>query len=177
MKLPKTGKNEYSNFTYYELKDILPAINKLCDKHGVCWIFSIESIKEKERARLVVVDTDEDKSASFVLPTAEVEIGVKKDGSGGAQPIQNLGGKSSYLKRYLLVTAFGIAETDMVDRVNREFTDEIEEKDLEKMKKAKTVKELALVAKELQGKYKKSLLVPEYQKLKVILEQDEDTQN
>lgn len=117
MGLKKSGKNSYSNFDYYELADFLPSVNELCSKHGLCTHFYIERKDVEEYAVLRIVDvevpTDE---IQFTIPTAEVEIGKDKFGKGGAQPIQNLGGKITYCRRYLMLVAFEIVETDVVDR-------------------------------------------------------------
>ena len=33
--LPKTGKNTYSNYNYYQLEDIMPSIIELCNKYNL----------------------------------------------------------------------------------------------------------------------------------------------
>src|SRR3972149_9623008 len=101
LNLKKSGKNEYSRFTYYELGDFLPSLNKLMDENGLTTRFIIP---HKDKAILEVINSDKpEEKIVFMSPTAEVEIGKKKDGTGGADPIQNLGGKITYMRRYLLM--------------------------------------------------------------------------
>lgn len=114
----KSGKNTYSNFTYYELTDFLPHINELNNEVGLMTRFNIysktETAPELAVLEIINVDKPEDK-VIFDSETQNVEIGKKKDGSGGAEAIQNLGGKITYMKRYLMMNAYEIGEADMVD--------------------------------------------------------------
>ena len=169
--LKKSGKNTYSNFTYYELGDFLPAINKLCNKHGLFTKFNIVTNKRVEKAVLSVLDAEKpvDK-LDFISNTAEVEIGRKKDGRGGAQPIQNLGGKITYMRRYMLMTAFEMVESDRVEEVKRELTDEIPEEDVKKIKEAKDFESLTKICGSLKKDYKAKLIKPHYDKRKEELE-------
>ena len=174
MKLQKSGKNAYSNFTYYELSDFLPAINSLCNKNGLYTQFSIVSEEGLEKAVLIIVNNElPEERVMFTSPTAEAEIGKKKDGTGGADPIQNLGGKITYLRRYLLQMAFEMVEPEMVDSINRELTVEVSDEDKEKINAAKSIADLTKVCGELKTKYKISLITPLYEEAKIKLEQKE----
>jgi hypothetical protein len=120
--LKKTGKNTHSKFDYFELKDFLPDTMLLFKEAGLFSKFDIinEVINDngvyEEIAVLTIFDTDkEDTFLEFKTPVAEVKIGAKADGSGGAQPIQNLGGKHTYLKRYLYQNALELSVNDIVD--------------------------------------------------------------
>lgn len=119
LKIKPTGRNSYSNYDYYELSDILPHIQSLCQKEGIIALFSISPVSNngEETATLIIrnVEKPEDEAVVFTSPTAEPEIGKKKDGSGGADPIQNLGGKITYMKRYMYMMAFEIYEQDTVE--------------------------------------------------------------
>jgi Xaa-Pro aminopeptidase len=174
IKLKKSGKNKYSNYDYYELGDLLPAINKLCEKYGITTRLNIIQ-DTKEQAILTLYNASEPtEKIDFIAPTAEARIGVKKDGTGGADPIQNLGGKITYMRRYMLVTAFEIAESDMVDRINREMTDQIASEDLEKIKQVKTVSELEKLYKALEKSYKSKVLLPHFKTQKEEIEQEQE---
>jgi hypothetical protein len=150
-KLKKTGKNSFSNFTYYELGDFVPTLNRLMDENGIMTKFSLYYINGKEQAVLKVFDsakpTDHE---DFIIPTAEVEIGRKKDGTGGAEPIQNLGGKITYLRRYLHQIAFEIVEGDSVDSPKPPV--ELDDDSVAKINACKTMDELAQVCKDLTAK-------------------------
>jgi len=115
--IKKSGKNIHSHFTYFELSDFLPPLNRLLDEYGLMTKFSLTQKKdEAEIATLRIFDSAEpEKFEDFIIPSASVNIGVNKEGKGGAQPIQNLGGRITYLRRYLLMAAFEIAENDAVD--------------------------------------------------------------
>lgn len=174
MKLKKSGNNTFSHFTYYELSDFLGAINAICAKNGLLTQFNVVTDGGREKAILTIYNAEEPtEKLSFVAPTAEVEIGKKKDGTGGADPIQNLGGKLTYMRRYMFITAFEIAEIDSVESINRELTDEIEEKDLALIKGAKDFESLTKVCGSLKTKYKISLITPVFEEMKQKLSQKE----
>jgi len=159
LNLKKTGKNTYSNFNYYELGDFLPSLNKLMGEIGLMTRFTMPD----PRAVLEVFNAVKpEEKIVFFIPTAEVEIGKTKDGTGGAQPIQNLGGQITYLRRYLLMIAFEIVESDAVDEKKQDFKYKLDTKSVAKIKKAKDLQELGEIAKslkELKGpKYIKSLV-------------------
>ena len=167
LNLKKTGKNTYSNFTYYELGDFLPTLNKLMDQVGLCTRFVIQSKKTdtNEKAVLEVFNSRKpEEKIVFYSDTAEVEIGKKKDGSGGADRIQNLGGKITYMRRYLLMIAFEIVESDIVDQKdqNKNVDLEIDADEITKIKEAKDLEYLAVICREIKAKkgpkYQKSLM-------------------
>jgi len=159
--LKKSGKNTYSNFTYYELRDFLPTLNTIMLSSGLMTVFSIVKTNEVEEAILEVFNSSKpEEKITFRLPTAEVEIGKKKDGTGGADPIQNLGGKTTYMRRYLMMNAFEIVESDYIDK--NPITEELDEKSIEMVNGAKSLDELGQVYKDLVAKldkkYSKSLV-------------------
>ena len=122
-----SGKNTMSNYSYMELKDFLPKINSIFDEMNLFSHFEIkprfvettengEVIDEEQGVLTIINSENPDEKITYVMPTAEVNIGVRKDGTGGAQPIQNLGGKNTYIKRYLYQNALDIAEEDIVEK-------------------------------------------------------------
>lgn len=170
LKLKKTGKNTFSKFEYYELGDFLPAVNRLCLKYGLFTKFDIVVDNGVEKAILKVINADDtNEQLGFVLPTAEAEIGKKKDGSGGAEPIQNLGGKTTYMRRYMLINVFEIVESEIVDNVRKQITSkDLSEKELEKIKKTNNLDDLKQVCKDLVEEkgddYRQSILKAYHQK-------------
>jgi len=105
MNLKKSGFNKFSNFSYYELADITPAIIKLCNKVG---IFTQVTFT-RELAFLYIYDCDN--ATNFVVyqsPMEELELK-------GCNKIQALGGTETYQRRYLYMMAFDIIESDMFD--------------------------------------------------------------
>ena len=100
--IKKSGNNKY--FTYYELSDILPEINKLANELKFCCIVNFTS----ETATLDFVDLEGDGKITFTSPMAEVKLA-------SGQPCQNLGASQTYLKRYLYQHCFEIVENDILD--------------------------------------------------------------
>ena len=170
MKLKKSGKNTYSNFNYYELADLLPAINVLCKKYGLFTKFDIKREGEVEMATLSIHSGAE--VVIFSSPTAEAKIGVKKDGTGGADPIQNLGAKITYLRRYLLMNVFEIVENDMVDMLKKEMTKELPQGSITAIANAKDFESLSKICGELKKEYKVELIMGYYQKRKKELDEN-----
>lgn len=167
MKLKKTGFNNYSNYQYYELSDFLPAVNTLCNKHGLFTRFNIISNHGTEKAVLTILNTEKpEEKVDFVSPTAEVEIGRKKDGSGGAEPIQNLGGKTTYMRRYMFITAFEIVESDIVEKVNEQTKDELSPEDIDSIMNSKTQGELIKVCADLTKTHKRQAVTQLYEERK-----------
>lgn len=155
MNLKKSGKNTYSNFAYYELGDFLPQLNNLMLSNDIMTAFSIVKTSEVEEAVLEVFNSSKpEEMVDFRLPTAEVEIGKKKDGTGGAEPIQNLGGKATYMRRYMMMIAFEIIESDYVDK--NPITEEISDKDIEKIEAVKSLDELKVVYEDLNARLGKN---------------------
>lgn len=156
MKLKKSGRNTYSNFDYYELSDFLPAINMLNEKYGLMSQFEI-GFEEPKLARLHIFNADNpSEQVTFTSETAEVEIGKKKDGTGGADRIQNIGGKQTYLRRYLFIMAYEISETDSVDAQKpKELDPELDDITADHISSAETKEELVKICKDLAERYPK----------------------
>lgn len=103
--IKKSGKNNYSGFTYFELADILPAINELMNEHKLCSHISYTT----DVATLTIVNSEKvDEQIVFTSPMAKAQLK-------GCHDIQNLGAVQSYLRRYLYLTAFEIVEADVLD--------------------------------------------------------------
>lgn len=136
----KSGKNTYSNYDYFQLKDFMPKALELFNDRGIFtefWISrdkyempgkktvsrcfneegeptnEIETYEEnweyKEFAHLLVVNIDDEEDyLELTKETSEVRLQA-------AQPIQNLGGKSTYMKRYMYMDLLEINENDAVE--------------------------------------------------------------
>lgn len=101
----KSGKNSYAGYTYYELADILPAINQIAKELKFTCVISFNS----EMATLDFIDNEkpEDKIV-FTSPMSEANLK-------GCHPVQNTGAVETYLKRYLYQNCFEIVEADVLD--------------------------------------------------------------
>lgn len=105
LNLKKSGNNKFSGFTYYELADFLPAINKIFSELK---LFSNFSIKEN-RAYLEIFNSENpEEKTIFEMPTAELLLK-------GCTAVQALGGVNTYCKRYLYLNALEIVENDLLD--------------------------------------------------------------
>jgi len=153
--LKKSGENKFTHYTYYELGDFLPTVNKLNNEYGLTTRFLL---KDKLATLLLQnVDNPEDK-ITFEIP-------VKDAGVKGASDIQNLGAQITYLRRYLLMIAYEIAEGDIIEKSeNKEAKEENElsQIDLDKINGATSLEQLNVIGKDLTEKlgekYRNSIL-------------------
>lgn len=103
--LKKGGKNAHLNFEYYELDDFLPIATNLFAEYGFCPVFRIETDANGfEYAYLTLIKDNE--QIIFKVPTANPS---------GNNPIQQLGSKITYMRRYLYILALDLSEQDSVD--------------------------------------------------------------
>jgi hypothetical protein len=103
--LKKSGRNDYSNYDYFELGDFLPRTNELFAEYGLIGIVSPGDIA----ATLTIRDTDKpEDTIVFSCPNAEITLK-------GAHSIQNIGAVKTYQRRYLWIDAMEISEHDAVD--------------------------------------------------------------
>lgn len=138
--MSKSGKNTYSKYDYFQLKDFMPRAIALMNEYGVYAEYQMvrekfelpskkttqfmfnengekigETITEEENfeyREVAILDVynldDEDDMIQLEKETADVRLQA-------AQPIQNLGGRSTYMKRYLYMDLFEINENDKVE--------------------------------------------------------------
>lgn len=100
----KSGKNAYAGYTYYELSDILPFINKIAVELKFCCVINFD----KEIARLDFCDLEKDEKITFTSPMSSASLK-------GCHEVQNLGAVETYIKRYLYQNCFEIVESDVLD--------------------------------------------------------------
>lgn len=134
--LEKSGKNNYSKYDYFQLKDFMPRALELCNEQGLFTKFWMDKEKIElpskkvtqylngenqgeivteennfqyvEYAYVLVVDVESGAEELFKKETREVALQA-------SQPIQNLGGKNTYMKRYMYMDVFEINENDSVE--------------------------------------------------------------
>lgn len=110
----KSGENKYAGFKYFELSDILPACNKLCEKYSVIPVYCFF----KEEAVLTIYDGESNEEIRFVISTdiedINARMGMDKQ-SRGMQPVQRLGSVNTYCRRYLYVNFLDLVENDSID--------------------------------------------------------------
>ncbi len=104
--IKQNGQNKFAGYTYFELADILPATNEICNALKATCVIRFEN----EMAFLDFIDCEkpEDK-ITFTSPMSEASLK-------GCHAVQNLGAVESYIKRYLYQNAFEISESgDVLD--------------------------------------------------------------
>lgn len=133
----KSGKNNYSKYDYFQLKDFMPKAIDLCNANGVFTKFWIDEEKRELKKNTTITNrvvdgdsiTTEESDCAFEyieyaylevtdIESGEIELFKKRTANvnvQGAQPIQNLGGKSTYMKRYMYMDVFEINENDTVE--------------------------------------------------------------
>lgn len=107
MKFSKTGWNKFTKFSYFQLDDFEPTIEKLCSQYGVVTYFQFEM----NCAHMIVLNCDDPSQAITVDSPVEVTFGK----SGAA--MQDIGSMQTYARRYLFMSFFGITESDLLDEV------------------------------------------------------------
>lgn len=113
--LKKSGENKYSNFTYFELKDFLPAINKINAELNLFSMFNFPNESIDKKATLTIMSTEDGSEIVFESEVAEC---IMKTKEGRVNPIQEQGAKHTYIRRYLYMEAYEIAENDLVDSMD-----------------------------------------------------------
>lgn len=105
--MKKNGKNSFAGYTYFELSDILPAINAVNKELGLLSVFSFAD----KVATLCVINGEKPEEV------ITFEFAYSPDGASlkGCHKVQNDGAVQTYVKRYLYQNAYEIAEGDAID--------------------------------------------------------------
>lgn len=103
--LKKSGKNAYAGFEYFELSDIMPRLNEILQEEKLTFVIDFSEL----HASITLINSENpEESLCSITPYAEANLK-------GCQPIQNLGGQQTYLRRYLIVNMFNVTEPDLLD--------------------------------------------------------------
>lgn len=138
--LKKTGYNQHLKYKYFELDDFLPKLVELTNKNGVATMFNIHA--DFAILKLVNVDNTED-TWDFTVQVAESKVQ-------GGSAIQNLGSQITYLRRYLLMMAFEIAEVSAEEReANDTDGKELTEDEIKQINECETLEKLNVICKEM----------------------------
>lgn len=100
-----SGQNKFAGYSYFELSDILPAINQIGKEIGFVTVVSFT----KEIGSLLFIDSE--KPADVICFESPMSTASLK----GCHEVQNLGAVQTYLKRYLYQNAFEIVEADSLN--------------------------------------------------------------
>lgn len=105
--MKKNGKNSFAGYTYFELSDILPAVNAVNKELNLLSVFSFAD----KVATLCVINGEKPEEV------ITFEFAYSPDGASlkGCHKVQNDGAVQTYVKRYLYQNAYEIAEGDALD--------------------------------------------------------------
>lgn len=109
----KSGKNIKLEFTYFELKDIVPSATRIFADLGIASIVNFD----EGAARMELYNADDIAEApiTFVIPYKEAPQIISNAGKEVTNPLQALGATITYLRRYLYMLALDIVEDDETD--------------------------------------------------------------
>lgn len=103
--LKKSGWNSFSNFAFFELKDVQPTINALLEKYNMCSLMSFGN----DLATLTIINSENpEEKMVFTSPMSTAKLKA-------CHEVQNLGAVETYIRRYLWFAAFEIVESDGLD--------------------------------------------------------------
>lgn len=125
MNLKKSGHNKFAGYSYYELGDFLPHIQKIFQGYKMCGFVSFGT----DIATLRIVDTEDNSFIDIQSPMSSAALK-------GCHEVQNLGAVQTYIRRYLWVTALEIVEHDALDATTGSVEPKPKTKSVESLKKA-----------------------------------------
>ena len=101
----KSGQNKFAGYSYYELADILPAINEIAKELKFSCVVTFGT----DIAQLEFIDCEKPQDRiTFLSPMSKATLK-------GCHEVQNLGAVETYIKRYLYQNCFEIVENDALD--------------------------------------------------------------
>lgn len=103
--LSQSGNNKYAGYTYFELKDFLPAISEI---EASLDMLSVIRFSETTATLTCYNAENPEEHIEFVTPMSTAELK-------GCHAVQNLGAVETYIRRYLYNIAYEIAESDGLD--------------------------------------------------------------
>lgn len=132
--LKPSGSNKYAGYTYFDLCDILPTVTEIEQKLGMLSVVRFEA----EKATLTVYNTENDSANDNIVFSSPMSTAELK----GCHQVQNLGAVETYIRRYLYMAAYGIVESDVLDKGEEEKPQgescpKMEKTELEKAKETK----------------------------------------
>lgn len=144
--LKQTGLNGYANYRFFELKEILPASNEICDAINTTIYTQFD-----DKAHLFFVDIESGGVIEFTLPMSTASLK-------GCHEVQNLGAVQTYLKRYLYQNCYELSESDALELTmnpNPKKTSARPEVS------PKTIAEAELIVKQFEGLAAENYIKPE----------------
>ncbi len=110
--IPKSGKNKFGGFDYYELDDLLPPILRLCKQYECTMFFTFpyDEIAHCYKGILNLISwNDVEDKITVEVPFPQLEKLPKMNWA------QSSGTYQTYMKRYLILHTFDIIEAEVID--------------------------------------------------------------
>lgn len=142
--IKKSGVNEYAEFTFFELKDIVPTATEIFAKYNL--IFVVTAITYSEATGILINVDNPDETIVFTTPMRDFEIEKQTKMNG----IQASGAYVTYQRRYLYQLVLDLIENDSIDKEAGK-TESKAKAEPKKSKKPATPKEREEIKKELVG--------------------------
>lgn len=128
---PKSGLNEEAGFSYFQLEDFMPQIDTLGEKYGFMTRFTMHPTYSLEDVAKLSLNPNAAMELIRKRYTAELSVIDMNDGHESISfsfdgempympnPMQAMGAMSTYMRRYVYMMAFDIAEPDAIDASQR----------------------------------------------------------
>ncbi len=105
--ISKSGLNNFKKFKYWELKDLIPCKQAICEKLQMETVWDYK----KDYFRLSLYDLEQDDTQEPIEFTIPVVVAEGKS----MMDMQDKGGVQTYAERYLLQQLFDIVDNDVID--------------------------------------------------------------
>jgi hypothetical protein len=154
LRIAKDGNNEFKGFKYFKPDDIAQAINPLLKKHSIIILFDLpfNKVKEMYEGKLTIKSTEAGENSGEAIYQFDIPL----TSVAAASPAQNAGATLTYCKRYMIMSAFNIADNQADPDADKAMADSQKTKTfkalVENAKKATN----AVKLKEAVGKMEKS---------------------
>lgn len=104
--IKKAGKNKFSNYDYFTPEQINAMVHEAEKQTGLIHLFGLEREVLGMIGRLLIVDIETGENITFIQATDIPEIKA-------TNVSQQIGGAVTYTNRYMLMTAFDIADNSL----------------------------------------------------------------
>ena len=104
--LKKAGQNKFSNYDYFTPEQINGLVHEAEKQTGLIHLFSMERTGDGLHGHLKIMDTESEEAVMFIQATDIPEIKA-------TNVAQQIGGAVTYTLRYMLMTAFDIADNSL----------------------------------------------------------------
>jgi hypothetical protein len=104
--IKKAGKNTFSNYDYFTPEQISHMVHEAETANGLVHLFNMERAEHGIHGKLSIIDTETGETLTFIQATEIPEIKA-------TNAAQQIGGAVTYTRRYMLMTAYDIADNSL----------------------------------------------------------------